>query len=154
MLSYSYRIYNSTKKLCIEEKTLEHIHTSSGMYLDPQVVDVFMQIPNKINSRRPPSGGDKYSPVGGCGLGALVVSYTRNPCIQGKLAYPCHSPGEKMINFMMWMMAGALMGWVASISMRTNNFTIVRTSTYFKDQAFNKINFTYEVYRQFMEVRT
>ena len=31
------------------------------------------------------------------------------------------SSGEKMINFIIWIIAGALIGWVASIIMGTNN---------------------------------
>jgi len=52
-----------------------------------------------------------------------------------------------MINFMMWMMAGVLMGWAASISMQTNNPIIVQSATYFKNRAFNKINFPCGVYQ-------
>jgi response regulator RpfG family c-di-GMP phosphodiesterase len=33
-----------------EEKVLELIRSSSGTHLDPQVVDIFMQIPNKFEA--------------------------------------------------------------------------------------------------------
>jgi uncharacterized membrane protein YeaQ/YmgE (transglycosylase-associated protein family) len=34
---------------------------------------------------------------------------------------PIIQPGEEMINFILWIIAGALIGWAASIIMRTNN---------------------------------
>jgi uncharacterized membrane protein YeaQ/YmgE (transglycosylase-associated protein family) len=41
--------------------------------------------------------------------------------MDGKRAILSCSKGEKMINFIIWLIVGALIGWVASLIMKTNS---------------------------------